>query len=111
VNVNSSFVEHVSICNRCKDVDIDACNAHASTILKLNNEVTNLNGQLKICKSEYEKIKFARDTYTIGRHNSIKDGLGFQTQHIVVCGSFSVAHIIFGGPPLVTENCLLFSAA
>jgi hypothetical protein len=34
VNINSSFVEHVSICNRCKDFDNDACNAHASTILK-----------------------------------------------------------------------------
>jgi hypothetical protein len=71
-------VEHVSICNRCKEIDIDACNAHASTILKLNDEVTNLNGQLKICKSEYVKIKFIRDAYTIGRHPSIKDGLGFQ---------------------------------
>jgi hypothetical protein len=28
VNVASSSVEHVSICNRCKDFDIDACNAH-----------------------------------------------------------------------------------
>jgi hypothetical protein len=44
----------------------------------LNDEVSNLNGQLKICKSEYEKIKFARDAYTIGRHPSIKDELGFQ---------------------------------
>jgi hypothetical protein len=78
VNVASSSVEHVSICNRCKEIDIDACNAHASTILKLNDEVTNLNGQLKICKSEYVKIKFIRDAYTIGRHPSIKDGLGFQ---------------------------------
>jgi nitrous oxide reductase len=78
VNVTSSSVEHVSICNRCKDVDVDACNAHASTILKLNDEVTNLNGQHKICKSEYEKINFVRDAYTIGRRPSIKDGLGFQ---------------------------------
>jgi hypothetical protein len=78
VNVASSSVEHVSICNRCKDVDIDACNAHAATILKLNDDVANLNGQLRICKNDYEKIKFVRDTYTIGRHPSIKDGLGFQ---------------------------------
>jgi hypothetical protein len=47
----------VSICNRCKDFDIDACNTHASTILKLNNDVANLNTQLKICKSENDKIK------------------------------------------------------
>jgi hypothetical protein len=72
VNVTSSSVEHVSICNRCKYVDIDACNAHASTILKFNDEVTNLNGELKICKSEYEKIKFAMDAYTNGRHPSIR---------------------------------------
>jgi hypothetical protein len=78
VNITSSSVEHVSICNRCKDIDIDACNSHASTILKLINGVANLNAQLKTCKSEKYKIKFARDAYTIGRHPSIKDGLGFQ---------------------------------
>jgi hypothetical protein len=71
-------VKHVSICNRCKDVDIDACNTHATTIFKLNNDVANLNAQLKTCKSENDKIKFARDAYTIGRHPSTKDGLRFQ---------------------------------
>jgi hypothetical protein len=44
----------------------------------LNNDVANLSAQLKTCKSDYEKIKFARDAYTIGRHPSIKDGPGFQ---------------------------------
>jgi hypothetical protein len=74
----SSSVEHVVICNRCKDFDIDACNEHASTILKLNNDVANLSAQLKTCKNDYDKLKFARDAYTTGRHPSIKDGLGFQ---------------------------------
>jgi hypothetical protein len=78
VNVASSTVEHVSICNRCKDIDINACNTHAATIHKLNDEVAHLNDQLKICKNDYEKLKFVRDAYTIGRHPSIKDGLGFQ---------------------------------
>jgi hypothetical protein len=77
-NVASSCVENVVICNRCKDFDIDACNEHVSTILNLNNDVTSLNAQLKTCKDDYEKLKFARDAYTIGRHPSIKDGLGFQ---------------------------------
>jgi hypothetical protein len=44
----------------------------------LNDEVANLNTQLTICKNECEKIKFAWDAYTIGRHPSIKDGLGFK---------------------------------
>jgi hypothetical protein len=78
INVASSCVEHVVICNRCKDFNIDACNEHVSTILNLNNDVASLNAQLKTCKNNYEKLKFARDAYTIGRHPSIKDGLGFQ---------------------------------
>jgi hypothetical protein len=48
--VASSSLEHVVIFNRCKDFDIDACNEHASTILKLNNVVANLSAQLETCK-------------------------------------------------------------
>jgi hypothetical protein len=71
VNVASSSVEQVDICNRCKDFDIDACNEYASTILKLNNDVANLSAQLKTCKNDYEKLKYARGAYTSGRHPSI----------------------------------------
>jgi hypothetical protein len=80
INVTSSCVEHVVICNRCKDFDVDACNEHVSTIAKLNNDVASLSAQLKTCKESYEKLKFARDVYTVGRHPSIKDGLGFQKE-------------------------------
>jgi hypothetical protein len=71
-------VVHVSICNRCKYFDVDACNDHVSTISKLNDEIANLNDKLKTCKTKCDKIKFERDAYTIGRHPSIKDELGFQ---------------------------------
>jgi vacuolar-type H+-ATPase subunit H len=74
----SSCVEHVSICNRCKDFDVDACDEHLISITKLNDEVASLNAQLKTCKSDFHRLKFARDAYTIGRHPSIKDGLGFR---------------------------------
>jgi hypothetical protein len=80
VNATSSCVEHVIICNRSKDFDIDACSKHASTIVKLNNDVSSLKAQLKTCKDSYEKLKFARDAYTIGRHPSIKDELGFRKE-------------------------------
>jgi hypothetical protein len=75
VNFASSSVEHVVICNRCKDINIDACNEHVSTILKLNNDIASLNAQLKTCKDNHEKLKFARDAYTVGRHPSIKEEL------------------------------------
>jgi hypothetical protein len=80
VNETSSCVEHVIICNRCKDFDIDACDEHITFIAKLNNEIASLNAQLKTCKVDYDKLKFARDAYTIGRHPSIKDGLGFRKE-------------------------------
>jgi hypothetical protein len=79
-NKSSSCVEHVVICNRCKDLDVDTCDKHLNCIAKLNNEVASLNAQLKNCKNDFDKLKFARDAYTIGRHPSIKDGLGFQKE-------------------------------
>jgi hypothetical protein len=79
-NKSSSCVEHVIICNRCKDFDIDVCNEHLASITKLNDEVASLNAQLKTCKNNFDKLRFARDAYTIGRHPSIKDGLGFQKE-------------------------------
>jgi hypothetical protein len=80
VNKASSCVEHVVICNRCKDFDVDACDEHLASITKLNNEVVSLNAQLKTCKIDFDKLKFARDAYTVGRHPSIKDGLGFRKE-------------------------------
>jgi hypothetical protein len=78
VNKSSSCIEHVVICNRCKDFDVDACVEHLTSITKLNGEVASLNAQLKTCKSDFDKLKFARDAYTVGRHPSIKDGLAFE---------------------------------
>jgi hypothetical protein len=80
VNKTNSCVEHVVICNRCKDFNIDACDEHLASITKLNNEVANLNPQLNTCKVYFDKLKFARDAYTIGRHPLIKDGLGFRKE-------------------------------
>jgi hypothetical protein len=79
-NKSRSCVEHVVICNRCKDFDVDACNEHIASITKLNDEVASLNAQLKTCKIDFDKLKFARDAYTTGRHPSIKDGLGFRKE-------------------------------
>jgi hypothetical protein len=80
VNKSSPCVDHVVICNRCKDFNVDACDEHLISISKLNDEVASLNIQLKTCKSDFDKLKFARDAYTVGRHPSIKDGLGFKRE-------------------------------
>jgi hypothetical protein len=59
---------------------IDACDEHLASITKLNDEVASLNAQLKTCKIDFDKLKFARDAYIIGRHPSIKDGHGFRRE-------------------------------
>jgi hypothetical protein len=56
LNGTSSSLEHVSICDRCKDFDVNACNDHVSTIAKLNDDIANLHAQLKICKDECDKL-------------------------------------------------------
>jgi hypothetical protein len=66
-SASASTVEHVYICVRCKYFDIDACHAHFSTIVSLNDDITKLNAQLKTCNDELEKLKFARGAYTCGR--------------------------------------------
>jgi hypothetical protein len=79
-NKSSSCVEHVVICNRYKDFNTDACVDHLTSIAKLNGKVASLNAQLNTSKNDFDKLKFARDAYTIGRHPSIKDGLGFRRE-------------------------------
>jgi hypothetical protein len=59
VNKTSSCVEHVIICTRCKDFDVDACNEHLTSIAQLNDKVASLNAQLKTCKVDFNKLKFA----------------------------------------------------
>src|SRR5688572_23650505 len=79
-NKSNSCVEYVEVCTRCKDIDINACSEHLVSISKLNDELASLNAQLKTSKSNFDKLKFARDAYTVGRHPSIKDGLGFKRE-------------------------------
>jgi hypothetical protein len=54
---SNSCVEHVMICNRCKNFDIDACSEHLVSISKLNDELASLNAQLKTSKNEFDKLK------------------------------------------------------
>src|SRR5688572_25145248 len=53
----TSREEHVTICNRCKDFNVDACSEHLVCISKLNDEVASLNAQLKTSKNDFDKLK------------------------------------------------------
>jgi hypothetical protein len=77
-NVSTSTVEHVTICTRCRDVNIDAMNDHIIMIKEQNDHIAKLNAKIAEHELENEKFKFARSMLYNGRHPGIKDGIGFQ---------------------------------
>jgi chromosome segregation ATPase len=54
-NVSTSTVEHVTICTRCRDVNVDAMNDHLAMIKEQNGDIAKLNA--KITEHELEKMK------------------------------------------------------
>jgi hypothetical protein len=66
-HTSTSSLEHVSICNRCKDVYVDSCVANVANIASLNDKIAKLNAQVKICNDVLKRLKFARGAYTSGR--------------------------------------------
>jgi hypothetical protein len=77
-NVSTSTVEHVTICTRCRDVNIDAMNNHLAMIKEQNDHIAKLNTKIAEHELENEKFKFARSMLYNGRRLVIKDGIGFQ---------------------------------
>jgi hypothetical protein len=77
-NVSTSTIEHVTICTRCRDVNIDAVNDHIAMIKEQNDHIAKVNAKIAEHELENENFKFARNMLNNGRRPSIKDGIGFQ---------------------------------
>jgi predicted nuclease with TOPRIM domain len=75
---STSTVEHISICTRCRDINVDAINDHLALIKQQNDYITQLTAKNNEHEIENEKFKFARSMLYNGRHPGIKDGIGFQ---------------------------------
>jgi hypothetical protein len=83
---STSTVEHVTICTRCRDVNIDAIDDHLAIIKEQNDHIAKLNAKIVEHELENGNFKFARSMLYNGRRSGIKDGIGFQqgsqsTQH------------------------------
>jgi prefoldin subunit 5 len=74
---STSTVEHISICTRCKDVNIDAIDDHLAMIKKQNDHIAQLNAKITEHELENKKFKFARSMLYNGRRPGIKDGISF----------------------------------
>jgi hypothetical protein len=71
---STSTVDHVSICMRCRDINVDAIHDHLALIKEQNDHIAQLTTKINEHEIENEKIKFARSMLYNGRCPSIKDG-------------------------------------
>jgi hypothetical protein len=53
---STSTVEHVSICTRCRDINVDAIHDHLALIKKQNDHISQLNAKINEHDLENEKI-------------------------------------------------------
>jgi hypothetical protein len=75
---STSTVDHVSICTRCRDINVDAIHDHLALIKQQNDHIAQLNAKINEHDLENENFKFARSMLYNGRRPSIKDDIGFQ---------------------------------
>jgi hypothetical protein len=75
---STSTIENVTICTRCRDINVEAIDDHLAMIKQQNDHIATLNAKIAEHELENEKFKFARSMLYNGRRPSIKDGIGFQ---------------------------------
>jgi hypothetical protein len=75
---STSTIDHVSICTRSRDINVDAINDHLALIKQQNDHIATLTAKINEHEIDNEKFKFARSMLYSGRRPGIKDGIGFQ---------------------------------
>jgi hypothetical protein len=75
---STSTVDHISICMRCRDINVDAIHDHLALIKQQNDHIAQLTSKINEHEIENENFKFARSMLYSGRRPDIKDGIGFQ---------------------------------
>ena len=99
---STSTIEHVSICTRCRDVNIDAINDHLAMIRQQNEHITKLTAKINEHELENEKFKFARSMLYNGRRPGIKDGIGFQQgSNVKLNAPKRLSNFVKGKAPMV----------
>jgi chromosome segregation ATPase len=75
---STSTIEHVTICTRCRNINVDAIHDHLALIKQQNDHIAQHSAKINEHDLENEKFKFARSMLYSGRRPGIKDGIGFQ---------------------------------
>jgi hypothetical protein len=102
---STSTVEHISICTRCRDVNVDAIHDHLALIKQQNDHIAQLNAKINEHEIENEKFKFARSMLYNGRRPGIKDGIGFQQGgNVKLNAPKKLSNFVKGKAPMAQDN-------
>jgi hypothetical protein len=110
---STSTIDHVSICTRCRDINVEAIDDHLAMIKKQNDHIATLNAKIAEHELENENFKFARSMLYNGRHPDIKDGIGFQQgsqSNVKLNAPKRLSNFIKGKAPMVhnSEGYILY---
>jgi predicted RNase H-like nuclease (RuvC/YqgF family) len=112
---STSTVEHVAICTRCKDINVEAIDDRIAMIKQQNDHIATLNAKIAEHELEIENFKFARSMLYNGRHPGIKDGIGFQQgsqSNVKLNAPKRLSNFVKGKAPIVqdSEGYILYHA-
>ena len=103
--VSTSTVEHVTICTRCRDINVDVILDHLALIKQQNDHIAQLSAKINEHDLENEKFKFARSMLYSGRRPGIKDGIGFQQgDNVKLNAPKKLSNFVKGKAPMVQDN-------
>jgi hypothetical protein len=102
---STSSVDHVSICTRCRDINVDAIHDHLALIKQQNDHIAQLTAKISEHYLENEKFKFARSMLYKGRRPGIKDDIGFQQGgNVKLNAPKKLSNFVKGKAPMVQDN-------
>jgi hypothetical protein len=102
---STSTIDHVTICTRCRDVNVDAIHDHLALIKQQNDHIAQLTAKINEHEIENENFKFARSMLSSGRRPGIKDGIGFQQgSNVKLNAPKRLSNFVKGKAPMVQDN-------
>jgi hypothetical protein len=102
---STSTVEHISICTRCRDINVDAIHDHLTLIKQQNDHIAQLTSKINKHEIENEKFKFANSMLYNGRCPSIKDVIGFQQgSNVKLNAPKKLSNFVKGKAPMAQDN-------
>jgi prefoldin subunit 5 len=102
---STSTVEHVSICTRCRDVNVEAIHDHLALIKQQNDHIAQLTAKINEHEIDNKKFKFARSMLYNGRRLGIKDGIGFQQgSNVKINAPKRLSNFVKGKAPMIQDN-------